>query len=185
VTCNIRTFRSHDRYTLERAIDAVCGEGRWMATARFEPTPAWQHALTHPGCGSHLLLVAEAQDEVVGWCRLFPVDGPSERTESTEMARARERGLELGIGLLPAFRGQGLGRELVEGALRWVRAVALPAVHLTTRRDNARALGLFARCGFLEAGEAGSGEVAMCYHVEQAHELGRSRDRGQDENGAI
>jgi GNAT superfamily N-acetyltransferase len=181
---NVRPFRTEDRGSLARAIDAVCGESRWMQTARFEPTPAWQHALQKPGCGSHLLLVAEARSEVVGWCRLFPVHCPDSQFVGDRGIALHEQGLELGIGLLPAFRRQGLGCELVESALGWARAAALPAIYLTTRRGNVRALGLFARCGFVDTSKAGDEEVAMWYNMEQAHGVDDARGGGQGEHDA-
>jgi GNAT superfamily N-acetyltransferase len=134
-----------------------------MCTPRFEPTPAWQHALDQPGCSQHLLLVLEADGDVVGWCRLFPV----------RYTGQRPRGAELGIGLLPPYRGQGKGRGLVERSLLWARAAGFCTVHLTTRRTNVRALRLFARCGFVADNLRRDGQVAMHYSFERYMKPGR------------
>ncbi len=136
----IRPFAPEDVGRLQETIGDVCAEGM-MATARFCPTPAWQHALDAPGCPCHLLLVAEAQEEIVGWCRLFPKD-------------AGDPALELGIGVRAGWRRQGLGRALLGAALRWAGRRGLPVV-LETRRDNLPARRLFARCGFRPAGQEG------------------------------
>ena len=150
-----------------------------MRTARFEPTPAWQHALDQPGCGRHLLLVTEAQGDVVGWCRLFPVHG-----NGCQPSGVGAEGAELGIGLLPAYRGQGAGQEMVESSLAWARQAGLPAVYLTTRRTNAVAIRLFARCGFVVDGRQGNGLVMMRCNLEGAHEAKQARGREQVEYGA-
>jgi len=160
VTWKLRTFRADDRVSLVRAIDAVCGESPWMSTSRFVPTPAWRHALDQPDCDQHLMLVAEAGGQVVGWCRLFPNCSP-DKAHKAERDEA-----ELGIGLLLSFRGRGVGQEMVELSLLWARESGLAAVYLTTRSRNRRAVGLFARCGFQAVDGQGSGQVLMRCNLE-------------------
>ena len=122
----IRPFSPSDEVLLRKAIDAVCAEGRWMSTLRFQPTPAWVHALETPTCPDHLLLVAEDGGRIVGWCRLFLLS----------RCNGHNNEVELGIGLLPEYRGRGLGRTLVGQALNWATAVSVKRVTLTTRADN-------------------------------------------------
>jgi len=138
----IRPFAPDDHPGLIQAIDAVCGEGRWMSTTRFEPTPNWTHALEEPCCPCHLLLVAEDAGYVVGWCRTFPVDLQNGLQDAT-----------LGVGLLPEYRDQGIGTALVRESLAWAADVCYQSVSLTTRPDNARAIHVFTRCGFVFTGQ--------------------------------
>lgn len=133
-----RSFVEPDRAALVKAIDAVCAEGDWMNTSCFQPTEAWNHALEAPACSHHLLLVAEDEGLVVGWCRLFPVAGCSGST----------REAELGIGLRMEYRERGLGKALVNQALDWAATTGTTCVTLTTRVDNFRAIHLFENCGF-------------------------------------
>ncbi len=128
----IRRYEPADREKLVTAINQVCAEGM-MATPHFQPTPAWLHALARPHDAGHLLLVAEEVREIVGWCRLFST-GPGQ--------------VELGIGLLPAYRGQGLGRALLEQALVWAERQGLEVV-LTTQVDNRPARRLFEQAGLI------------------------------------
>ncbi len=134
---DLRPFTPTDQDGLVAAINAVCAEGCWMSTPRFQPTPGWQHMLESPTCPHHLLLVAEDESRIVGWCRLLPTTCADGAPEA-----------ELGIGLLPAYRGQGLGTGLVRLALAWAGATGLQRAWLTTRADNARAIHVFTRCGF-------------------------------------
>ncbi len=109
-----------------------------MRTPRFEPTPAWEHALACPDCPCHLLLVAEERPHIAGWCRLFPTD---------------EGTLELGIGVVAPYRHRGIGRALLANALDWASARRMPVV-LETRTDNIPAVRLFTRFGFHVVGQA-------------------------------
>jgi ribosomal protein S18 acetylase RimI-like enzyme len=53
------------------------------------------------------------------------------------------------LAVLPAARGQGVGRALLTDFLAWsAQAHAARAVTLTVRADRAAALGLYAACGF-------------------------------------
>jgi RimJ/RimL family protein N-acetyltransferase len=139
-------FSPPDRPGLIKAIDAVCGEERWMRTPRFQPTPTWAHALDEPGCPHHLLLVAKDMDHVIGWCRLFPQDASA---------------ATLGVGLLALYRDQGIGTGLVHQALQWAWSTGLERVGLTTRTDNARAIRVFTRCGFHVTGRSHNGSLEM------------------------
>lgn len=136
MTVRLRPYAMPDRASLIQVIDTVCGEGRWMSTAQYDPTPAWEHALQQPGCGCHLLLLAVNKDSVVGWCRIFPKTGSLPQAAS------------LGIGLLASYRGQGIGTRLVQRALTWAWSAGLRRVTLLTRLDNHRALRVFSHCGF-------------------------------------
>ncbi|MGC8958890.1 MAG: GNAT family N-acetyltransferase [Chloroflexia bacterium] len=149
----VRRFSPKDREVLRAAIDGVCAEGM-MATPRFQPTPAWEHALSVPACPCHLLLVAEERGEIVGWCRLFPVPGDG-----------CGPAMELGIGVRAEWRRQGLGRALLAEALRWAGRQGLPVV-LQTRRENLPARRLFEESGFRPVGEEG-GLLRMCRPIEE------------------
>ena len=133
-----RSYQARDKSTLEAVINALCAEGCWMRTTRFEPTPAWEHALTEPDCSCHLLLVAHNGERPVGWCRLFPTAAPGE--------------VELGIGLLPPHRDRGIGTAMVQRSLRWAGEQSLTRLTLTTRDDNHRAIHVFQKCGFSPTG---------------------------------
>lgn len=136
MTIVLRSYSVQDRAGLIRVIDEVCGEGRWMSTSRFEPTPAWESVLQQTQCDGHLLLLAVNDSAVAGWCRVFP--------ESD----AWQADASLGIGLLASYRKRGVGSGLVQQALAWAWSAGLQRVTLRTRLDNWQALHVFTRCGF-------------------------------------
>ena len=136
----IRPYRLSDARELAATINTVCAEGRWMRTTRFGPTPAWRYALGHPNAPSHLLLVACVGEHVVGWCRAFPGDGDGTAG--------------MGIGVLEPYRNRGVGTRMLQTMVGWARQRGLQRMVLTTRMDNDRAIHLFRKFGFREAGEA-------------------------------
>lgn len=56
----------------------------------------------------------------------------------------------LHLNLLPAARGSGLGRRLLEAHLHALEAAGVPGVQLSTTRENTAALILYRKCGFEE-----------------------------------
>lgn len=58
----------------------------------------------------------------------------------------------LALCVIPEARGQGIGRQLVEGALSALRARGATAVFLEVGAGNRAARRLYARAGFVEAG---------------------------------
>jgi ribosomal protein S18 acetylase RimI-like enzyme len=126
-----------------------------MNTTRFEPTPDWIRAMEDPDAESHCLLVAQDRERVIGWCRLFCLSGNTGAGGECEV----------GIGLLPEYRGQGWGRELLSHGLAWAAHRGLRQAILTTKVDNLRAIRLFKRCGFQEVDSHKDGWLSMVCRV--------------------
>lgn len=57
------------------------------------------------------------------------------------------------VATLPAFHGQGLGRQLVNGAADIARIRGLATLRLDTFPHNVRGRGLYESCGFSDRGE--------------------------------
>ncbi len=80
-------------------------------------------------------------DRVVGWCDVFPEENP----------RQRHRG-GLGMGLLPEFRGQGLGSKLLSSVLDHANKFGLEKVELNVYTSNTPAVALYKKFGFEQGG---------------------------------
>jgi ribosomal protein S18 acetylase RimI-like enzyme len=52
------------------------------------------------------------------------------------------------MGLLPQFRGRGIGTNLIRSVLAASRTVGLHRVELTVRENNESAIGLYKKVGF-------------------------------------
>lgn len=145
---SIRRFTTTDREALIATVNTVCAEGRWMKTLRYEPTPAWEHALAETTCPCHLLLVATDRGRIVGWCCVFPDE-------------QKKSGADIAIGLLSEYREQGLGTTMVRQVITWARERGFMRLHLITRTDNDRAIQLFRKFGFSESRQLESGWMEM------------------------
>ncbi len=52
----------------------------------------------------------------------------------------------------PEFRGQGVGKALMEAAIQWSRERRFPGIMLETQDDNVAACKLYESCGFILGG---------------------------------
>jgi putative acetyltransferase len=77
------------------------------------------------------------QAPVVGWCDIF-----------AHWADGLKHVGTLGMGLLPAYRGRGLGRQLMAACLVKAAAKGITRVELSVRVDNHAAIALYERMGF-------------------------------------
>lgn len=80
-------------------------------------------------------------DRVVGWCDIFPNSNP----------RLSHRG-GLGMGLLPEYRGQGIGARLLTAAIDHAKVFGLEKVELTVYTNNPAGIALYKKLGFEEEG---------------------------------
>jgi RimJ/RimL family protein N-acetyltransferase len=80
-------------------------------------------------------------NQVVGWCDVFPEDNP----------RQNHRG-ELGMGLLPEFRGKGLGSKLLTSVLTHAKQFGLEKVELNVYTTNLPGIALYKKFGFEQEG---------------------------------
>ena len=80
-------------------------------------------------------------ERVVGWCDIAPVPRPIFSHVGT-----------LGMGLLPDYRGAGLGTRLMAAALQAGRERGFERIELAVFGDNARARRLYEKAGFVVEG---------------------------------
>lgn len=52
------------------------------------------------------------------------------------------------IAIETKYRGQGVGRALIERAIEWAKSKSLPGIMLETQNNNVAACRLYERCGF-------------------------------------
>ena len=127
---------------LQRCVDAVARERRWIGFLEGPPlaqTRAFVEMILR-GAGVQFVALNEA-DEVVGWCDVVRLDQETFR-----------HGWRLGMGLLPAFRGRGVGRRLAEAAIAAAREQGAERIELEVFASNTRALALYEKLGFVREG---------------------------------
>lgn len=85
--------------------------------------------------------VAIVRDKVVGWCDITRHDRPIHAHRGT-----------LGMGIIPAYRGHGLGLKLINATVAQARKDGFVRVELFVHSDNARAIALYDKVGFVREG---------------------------------
>ena len=129
----------HEDYieSFHRALDTVSRERRYLAFLEAPPIESTRAFVLDNIANGYPQFVALSAGEVVGWCDVVRKARP-----------VHAHGGVLGIALLPAFRGQGLGERLMLTALAAAKAFGFRRVELTVRRDNANAIALYEKVGF-------------------------------------
>jgi RimJ/RimL family protein N-acetyltransferase len=98
-----------------------------------------QDHLDEPG---KIILLAETDNRIIGNITF----------EAGIFRRTAHRG-GLGIGVAEAYRGRGIGEALMQTLLDWATSItSIEKVTLDVFADNARAIGLYKKLGFVEEG---------------------------------
>jgi RimJ/RimL family protein N-acetyltransferase len=120
------------------AVDVVARERKYLAHLEaplLEGTTRFVLRNIELGYPQFVVLSAEG---VVGWCDVLP---------------NRSRVIychcgTLGVGLVPGFRGKGIGRQLMRRTIDAAFAFGLTRIELTVRHGNANAIALYESLGF-------------------------------------
>ena len=123
--------------SFHRAVDRVARERKYLLFLKAPPLGETRKFLLGSIRRRNPAFVALSDGEVVGWCDVL----------RGARATTRHTGV-LGIGLVPEFRGHGLGALLMKKAIAaaWKRRIT--RIELSVREDNRRAIALYRRLGF-------------------------------------
>jgi RimJ/RimL family protein N-acetyltransferase len=140
----VRIVPTGEQYaeSFNAVVDAVARERRWIGFVEgpsLESTRGFVRSILG-GAGVQLLAV-QPNDVVVGWCDI--VRNPHEGFRHVG---------RLGMGLLPHYRGRGLGRQLVARAIRAACQAGIERVELEVFASNERAIALYRALGFVTEG---------------------------------
>ena len=140
----IRIVPTDERYveSFNRALDIVARERRYIGFLQgppLESTRSWVRQMLS-GDGVQRFAIS-GEEDVVGWC---------------DIARNRMDGFRhaarMGMGVLPDYRGAGLGRRLLVETLDAARALGIERVELEVFASNAAAIALYRKIGFVVEG---------------------------------
>ena len=138
---SIEPITPKDVEGLQAAVEAVARERRYLAAVDgfgVDGTRAFVDGLAR---GGGVQLVVRSAGRVVGWCDV--------QRHSFEGFR---HGGVLGVGLLPAWRAQGVGAVLLARTLEAAEAAGMTRVELEVFASNTRAIRLFEGVGFVREG---------------------------------
>jgi RimJ/RimL family protein N-acetyltransferase len=124
-----------------RALDLVARERKYLTMLEAQPEPDTLRFVKSNLENGNPMMVALAGDKVVGWCDVRREFFPSQAHRGT-----------LGMGLLPEWRGRGLGQRLLEATLARARRSGFKRIELDVYADNLRAIALYEKAGFVREG---------------------------------
>jgi ribosomal protein S18 acetylase RimI-like enzyme len=123
------------------AVDAIAKERRYLAMLEAPSLTHTRRRVLDSLRSGAVHVVAVVDDEVVGWCDLRPKAAPTLRHSAV-----------LGMGVVAAFRGLGIGSRLLTATLEGARAGGIRRAELNVRSDNTAAIALYRRFGFVVEG---------------------------------
>lgn len=135
--CDIAPIAEHHIEGFRAALDTVAKERRYLAFFEAPPLESATAFVLGNIQKDYPQFVALVQDQVVGWCDIIPSTKPAERHTGT-----------LGMGLLPGWRGKGIGRRLMQATIDKARDLNLTRIELTVRENNDNAIVLYKSMGF-------------------------------------
>lgn len=118
-------------------LDAVAREQCYLAQVQAPPLERIEHFVREGLAADAVQFVARHEGQVIGWADIFP-----------DWAAAVAHRGHVGMGLLPAWRGQRIGQRLLQACLDKARLRGLTRIELESRIDNHRAIALYERLGF-------------------------------------
>jgi putative acetyltransferase len=119
-------------------LDTVAREKRYLAQTEALPLERIRGFVQDSVASDAVQFMALDQDQVVGWADVFP-----------SWAAAVVHCGTLGMGLLPAYRGQGIGKRLLQACLDKAAHKGITRISLEVRADNEPAIRLYEKAGFV------------------------------------
>jgi ribosomal protein S18 acetylase RimI-like enzyme len=120
------------------AVDTVARERKYLAFLEAPPLAEVARFVRANIEHEYPQFVVLSADTVVGWCDVIP---NRSRVIYSHCGT-------LGIGLLPEFRGKGIGRRLMRRTIDAAFAFGLTRIELTVRENNTNAIALYKSLGF-------------------------------------
>ena len=127
--------------SFHHALDVVSRERKYLSFLEAPPLDQARRFVMDRIARGDPGYVAAVRGEVVGWCDITRHDRP---------IRAH-RGA-LGMGIVPSYRGRGLGRKLINATVAQARKDGFVRIELFVHSDNARAITLYDKVGFVREG---------------------------------
>jgi ribosomal protein S18 acetylase RimI-like enzyme len=139
----IRTISEHDIEGFRAALDSVARERRFLSFLEAAPIDQMRAFVLKNIADGLPQFVVLADGQVVGWCDILP------NPRKTVQAHCGT----LGMGLMPNYRGRGIGRALILRTMDAALALGLTRIDLTVREDNLNAIALYKSVGFETEGQ--------------------------------
>ena len=127
--------------SFHQALDTVAKERRYLTMLQAFPLPETREFVIGMIKQGNPHVVATESNRVVGWCDISRHFFPSHAHRGT-----------LAMGIIPGYRGRGVGSRLITAALDQARRAGFIRIELSVRADNSTAIGLYEKIGFIREG---------------------------------
>lgn len=124
-----------------RALDTVAKERKYLTMLEAFPLADTREFVLNMISQGNPHVVATVGNLVVGWCDISRHFFPSHAHRGT-----------LAMGIIPSYRGVGVGNRLIEAALEQARRGAFLRIELSVHADNRQAIRLYEKVGFVKEG---------------------------------
>jgi len=141
VTADVAPIAPEHIEGYHRAVDIVARERRYLTLLQAFPLPQTRDFVLGLMKKGDPMFVALANGAVVGWCDIQRHPFPAHSHRGT-----------LGMGLVPEYRGRGIGARLMDRTLTQAFTTGFVRVELSVRADNRRAQRLYEKLGFVREG---------------------------------
>ncbi|MBI4987911.1 MAG: GNAT family N-acetyltransferase [Rhodocyclales bacterium] len=121
--------------------DAIFRESRMFSFFEAPPLEQFKQFVQSTIRNDEPQFVAVSGDAVIGWCDILIKPRPAQRHSGV-----------LGVGVLSAYRRQGVGMALLEATINTARNKGLTRIELYVRTDNENARRLYEKFGFAVEG---------------------------------
>jgi ribosomal protein S18 acetylase RimI-like enzyme len=133
----IRQIQQADAHGFHACLDAVAKERRYLAQVEAPSFDKVQSFVQENVASDAAQFVALDHDKIIGWCDILG-----------HWAYALQHTGSLGMGVLTAYRHQGIGEQLLRETIGKAATKGITRITLEARNDNSRAIKLYERVGF-------------------------------------
>lgn len=137
----IRDASQADAEALAELVDTVARERRFLAATVGFGVEATRSFISTVISSGGVQLIAHAAGQAVGWCDILP-----------QTFEGMGHVGRLGMGVRQGFRGRGIGRALLEGAIRKAFTTRIRRIELEVFASNDAAIRLYESAGFNREG---------------------------------
>ncbi|QDT45936.1 Putative phosphinothricin acetyltransferase YwnH [Gimesia alba] len=137
MSISIRQIELKDVAGFHAALSSVAGEKKYLLTVEPPPLDRAREFVKKNVEQNHAQYVAVAKGSVVGWADIVPV-----------ARQSMEHVGHLGMGVVSAYRGQGIGNQLLKNAIAHAWQQGLKRLELEVFADNEPAMRLYRKHGY-------------------------------------
>jgi len=123
------------------AVDSVARERKYLAFLEGPPIHTTRDFVLRNIQEHWPQFLAIHNQKIIGWCDITSLDRPIFAHIGS-----------LGMAVLAPFRGQGIGKALLETVLQQAKDKGLTRIELTVREHNQAAIALYEQFGFVKEG---------------------------------